>query len=508
MAPSSGALPEVVIGVDLGTTGVRSLAVDPNGNLVASSSQSLPVPIARLPRGWNEQSAEDWWQAATSVLQDLLRSLPEGTAIRGVSVVSTSGTILPIDLSGHPLHAALMYNDNRSKGVVDEVRQAGSALETKLGYEFSSSFALPKIVWLARHRPRILARPHRMVHATDFIVGRLTGNFDVSDHSNALKTGYDLMDERWPEFIEQSLGIALTTLPRVVAPGSPIGQIGSPGSRATRLPVGVPVFAGATDGTASQIASGAIRPGAWNASLGTTLVLKGISNELIIDPLHRIYSHRHPEGFWMPGGASNTGGEWIKLGFPGEEPASLDTLAGERIPTATLCYPLARAGERFPFRCSNARGFMVGGGDDRVDRYAAGLEGVALLERLAFETLTGLGVRIEQSVCASGGGSQSPLWLRIRASSLKRPLTRTMIGETAMGAALLAAAGVWYTNLSEAAKAMVHERDVTEPSWTLVEAYEEKYGLFCLELFTRGYIPRDVTTPTGQSGNGRAVCGL
>lgn len=505
MAPSAGASAEVVIGIDLGTSGVRSVAVGPDGCLVASSSRSLPVPREGLPTGWNEQNAEDWWHAATSALQRLLPSLPEGTAIRGVSVVSTSGTILAIDLSGDPLHPALMYNDTRSESVVDEVRQAGKALETKLGYEFSSSFALPKIVWLARHRPRIIGRPHRIVHAADFIVGRLTGNFDVSDHSNALKTGYDLRDDQWPTFIEQRLGIALTTLPRVVAPGSLIGLIGSLGSRATGLPVGVPVFAGATDGTASQFASGAVAPGAWNSSLGTTLVLKGISKELIVDPLHRIYSHRHPEGYWMPGGASNTGAEWIKLRFPGEEPASLDALAGKKIPTAILSYPLAREGERFPFRCSSARGFMSGQGDDRIDRYAAGLEGVALLERLAFEMLAGLGVSSEQSVCASGGGSQSLLWLRIRASSLMRPLTRTMIGETAMGAALLAATGVWYSNLSEAAKAMVHERDVTEPSRTLVEAYEEKYRLFCLELVRRGYILGDATELPRQFGHGRAT---
>lgn len=478
----------VVVGVDLGTQGVRAVAVTGQGALMASAQQSLPPPLEGLPPGWHEQDPEGWWKAVTACLRRLTSALPPGTPIAGVAIDSTSGTILPVDERGRALHPALMYNDTRSRDLVAEVRRAGAGIEARLGYAFGVSFALPKILWLARQRPRVFARTRHFVHAADFVVGRLTGDYGVSDHSNALKTGYDLIENRWPPFIERDLGIPLRLLPRIVRPGAPVGSVHTEGAAASGLPKGTPVLAGATDGTTAQIGSGAVAPGVWNSSLGTTLVLKGISKDLLIDPQRRIYCHRHPEGWWMPGGASNTGTEWIVREFPGQDLPRLDAQAAERLPTLIVRYPLVRRGERFPFRRSEATGFTLGEPADAIEAFAAGLEGLALLERLAYDTLLDIGASVGDRIHVTGGGSRSDIWLRVRASTLGRALIRPAISETAMGAALLAASGVWFESLSQAAHALVRVDAVIEPDRRLQATYSDKYRTFVAELRQRGYL--------------------
>lgn len=483
---------EVVIGIDVGTQGARVLAVSPRGGVISSAEEKFDVAPRQLPAGWFEQDALGWWQAVSAGLRRTITGLPAGAQVSGLAVDSTSGTLLAVDASGSPLHPALMYNDSRSHALVAEVRQAARELEAKLGYAFGASFGLPKILWLMRERPDIAARAARFIHATDFIVGRLTGEYGITNSSDALKSGYDLIDGAWPAFIERDLGVPLAKLPAVVAPGTFVSRVSGQAAAETGLARGTPVYGGATDGTAAQIASGAVEPGAWNTSLGTTLVVKGITRALLLDPLGRIYSHRHPEGWWMPGGASNTGAEWIVREHPGRDLKQLDAAAAERLPTRLVRYPLARTGERFPFVRPQASGFTAAAHADavldEVEAFAAGLEGTAMLERLAYDTLSGIGAAVGDRIHATGGSARSEVWLRIRASVLKRTLVRPRVSETAMGAAMLAASGCWFGSLTRAAQAMAQADLLVEPDAPLSSAYEEKYQRFLEELGRRGYI--------------------
>jgi D-ribulokinase len=147
-------------------------------------------------------------------------------------------------------------------------------------------------------------------------------------------------------------------------------------------------------------------------------------------------------------------------------------------------------GGRFPFRRPGAEGFTIGIPADRIDAFAAGLEGVALLERLAYETLSEIGAAVGDRVHATGGGARSNIWLRLRASVLGRTLLRPAISETAMGAALLAASGVWFGTLSQAARAMVRIGEVVHPDPDLKAAYDDAYEVFVTELRRRGYLPK------------------
>lgn len=483
----------LVMGIDVGTQGVRVLVVDAQGKPQASASMTLPPSSDVLPPGWHEQDPDSWWLGVKSCIRKSIAVLKEkgyrAEDVSALAVDSTSGTILPINEAGEPLHPALMYNDSRSASVLQRVRQAGAGLEEKLGYTFKSSFALPKLVWLRQNEPALFERSARFIHATDYINGCLSGNFGLSDHSNALKTGFDLIGYKWPDFIELELDVPLEKLPRVVSPGAPIGRVSARAARETGLSTTTQIVAGMTDGSASQVASGAVSVGAWNSTLGTTLVIKGISENLLKDPLGRFYSHLHPQGTWMPGGASNTGAEWISKEYPGQNPAELVAQASVYLPTDLIAYPLVRQGERFPFVAPQAKGFVDGISQNLFERFAAKLEGVAFLERLAYETLEDLGAGVGKTIYVTGGGARSDIWLKVRASVLGRRMARPSVGEAAMGAALLAASQTLYRSLDEAVQRMVSIETIVEPEPDWGTIYEERYQQFCTACRTRGYIP-------------------
>lgn len=494
-----------VIGIDVGTQGARVVACNPQGVAQAQAAEPFAsTTLPELPARWAEQEPEMWWAAVTTCLRRVIADLHQqghpSKAISALAVTSTSGTILPIDANGKPLRPAMMYNDSRAQAEAEEVQVAGSELAAALGYRFNASFALAKILWLRHHETKLFETARRFIHAADFIVGRLTGKFEVTNFSDALKTGYDLHNERWPDFIETKLGISLSRLPAVIRPGAVIAHVSPACAEATGLPVGIPVLAGMTDGCTSQISTGAVAPGDWNSTLGTTLVVKGVTEQLLLDPQGRIYSHRHPAGFWLPGGASNTGGEAIALRFPQEKWAEFNAQALDIAPTDTIIYPLTRLGERFPFARPTAEGFVLDLPSGAIttylpqsDRllasdYTAHLEGVAYVERLAYEVLASLGAKIGDTLYSAGGATRSRAWSQLRADILGRTLVRPEITGGAMGAAIIAAAGMWYEGLIAAARAMVRLMERVEPRPALVQAYEARYQRFKEVCAARGYL--------------------
>jgi xylulokinase len=422
------------------------------------------------------------------VVADLRQQGQQPKAIAALAVTSTSGTILPVAANGGPLRSAIMYNDSRAQTEAEEVQAAGGELAAALGYRFNASFALAKILWLRRYEPQLFEIAHRFIHATDFITGRLTGEYGVTNYSDALKTGFDLLQGCWPAFIEHKLGIPHKQLPAVVRPGTPLARTSSTCAEVTGLPAGLAVLAGMTDGCTSQISTGAIAPGDWNSTLGTTLVIKGVTEQLLLDPQGRIYSHRHPDGYWLPGGASNTGGEAIALRFPQEKWVDFNAQALELAPTNVIIYPLARLGERFPFAQARAEGFVIGQPASEAINYVAHLEGVAYVERLAYEVLADIGAPVSDTIYSAGGATRSQAWSQIRADILGRKLVRPELTGGAIGAAIIAAAGTWYEGLIPATRAMVRLVEQIEPRPALQAAYEARYQRFKEACAAQGYI--------------------
>lgn len=494
----------LVVGIDIATSDVRALAVDPRGTVLAQAAGALP-PVVRPHPGWAEQDARALWPALATVLRDVTTQLgADRQRIVAVASATTSGTVLLADRKGEPIGPALAYDDARAVAEAARAQEIGRTRWESLGIRVAPSFALAKLAWLAA-RPEGLDGAAHAWSVADLVVSRLLGAPGPTDWSHALKSGYDLVRREWALDVYEALGVPTSLLPLVQPPSTLAGVVGATAASETGLPQGCEVRLGMTDGCAAQLASGAVLPGRFVGVLGTTLVIKGTTAELLHDPDGVVYSHLHPDGWWLPGGASNTGGEAL-LAFGRDRFANLDRAAGERGPARCVSYPLARAGERFPFLEPEANGFMLGKPADDVEAYRATLEGVAFVERLAYDRLAELGAVPYDSVATAGGASRSQVWNRIRATVLGLPLNVPTTPTSAFGAALLAASGTLYANLATASAAMVSGQRQVDPEPMEQAAMTESYARFLAELRDRGWIAararaaEDLSPPAVKQG--------
>ena len=353
-----------------------------------------------------------------------------------------------------------MYDDARAAEEARRANEVGAAIWDSMEYRMQPSWALPKLLWLLRqHRDLIFHA--RLAHQVDFINRRFSGCEVASDSSNALKTGYDLINEEWPRKVLEDLGVPDQVVPSVVRPGKPIGEVCAEAAATTGIPAGTLIIAGMTDGCAAQISAGALQVGSWSSALGTTLVLKGVSPELIRDPTGVVYSHRSPDGNWLPGGASNTGAAVLVQRFVGRDLDRLSVQAAERGPASIMAYPLVCRGERFPFVAPDAEGFVLGDVSNEIDLFTALLQGVCFVERLCFDHVDMLGLPIGGNVSLTGGGARNRYWCQLRADVLGWPVRLPGVAEPAFGMAVLAASAG--RRLSDVAKEMVRIGEVIDP---------------------------------------------
>ena len=346
------------------------------------------------------------------------------------------------------------------------------------------SWALPKLLWLLRNGYG--GGASRLLHQSDWLNAQLAGRFLAADSSNALKTGYDLLRGCWPAALMDALGVPPALLPEVVRPGTLIGEVSTDAARETGLQAGTLMYAGMTDGCASQLASGATGVGDWNTVIGTTLVVKGVTQELLHDPLRAVYSHRSINGLWLPGGASSTGAGAIAAEFSPAELAGFDQAPEAALPAKAVVYPLVGRGERFPFTAPDAQGFTLGQTRSADERYRALLQGIARWERLSFAALRAMGAPLAGRFTISGGSTRSPLLNAMRADVMERELIVPAVTEGAFGRAVLVAAA--QSRLREAMERMIRPGAVIVPRQGFAN-YAEPYGQLLTALHRRGWLP-------------------
>lgn len=471
------------MGIDIGTQGARCVVARENGEVAAAKSVAFATLNVAREDGLCEQSPGHWRAAMEDAIRGCVAQLrgegihPE--EIRSISIDATSGTIVPLDRNFEPLTNGIMYNDPRAKAEAAEVHAALSSHEAKLGLHFGASFSLPRVLWFYRRRPDICEKAAVFAHQADYAAGLLCGEYRVSDYSNALKTGYDLIDGRWPKELKL-LGIDEGRLPAIVRPGAPLGRVTARAAQSLGLSERTMVVGGSTDGYASALAAGAVRAGCWASIIGTTFVLKGVTEKLVVDPEGSGYSHMLPSGEWLFGGAGNIGGRCLNHFLQGRSYEEMEVQTAHLIPTGVRCYPLVGRGERFPFVDPDFEAFYVG---DLMEgrMYPALMEGVGYAERLAFDRMQSLGCAVGDTIYAVGGVCRSPLWLRIRASILNRRLMTPKVADAAMGSALVAASA-HFGSLADAASAMIRYDRIVEPDATLVGRYDELYRQFLIDL--------------------------
>jgi sugar (pentulose or hexulose) kinase len=419
----------VALGIDIGTSGVRIAATDVANTLKAMSAAPIAAPIqAGFGRAWQDPSI--WWEALTAAFKSLDLS---GLNVRALAIDGTSGTILAVTPDGTPAGLASMYNDVAEKPLLALVASAAPRETAALG----STSPLARAMEL--HKPGT-----RIIHQADWILGKLSGRFDVTDENNALKSGYDPVTRQWPAWISAT-SFDPNNFPTVVPAGTKVATTLPAQAQAFGLPPDVAIVAGTTDGCAAFLASGASEAGDGVTSLGTTLTLKLLSAKPVFAPDLGIYSHRIGDQ-WLAGGASNTGGAAIGQFFNAEDIARLTPLLDPGLPTGLDYYPLPRPGERFPVNDPNFQPRLEPRPkDDRVF-FQGILEGIARIEAEAYAKLGGLGASPLASIRTAGGGAANAAWTKIRLKALRVPEKPSLSEHAAVGTARLAWRGIGYAN--------------------------------------------------------------
>ncbi|HYM63170.1 MAG TPA: xylulokinase [Gaiellaceae bacterium] len=461
-----------LVGLDVGTTGVKALAVSPQGEVLARAERGYDLSSPRP--GWSEQDPEDWWRAAQGALGEL--RVPE---IAGIGLSGQMHGLVVLDAADRVLRPAILWNDQRTAAECAEI-EARVGLERLLeltGNRALTGFTAPKLLWLARQEPDVYARIAHVLLPKDYVRFRLTGEraIDVADASGTLLL--DVPHRRWSEEVLAALDIPAEWLPRVLESPEVSGETKE----------GVPVAAGAGDQAAGALGVGVDRPGPVSVVLGTSGVVFAALPKFEADERGRVHAFCHavPGGWHAMGVMLSAAGSlrWLRdVAAPGLDYGALVAEA-ERWEAGVegLTFLPYLSGERTPHADPNARGAFIGL-SQRHDRGAlvrAVLEGVAFGLRDSLELLTAMGVQAEVGR-ASGGGSRSSLWLRIVASVLGLPLERTAVGEgAAYGAALLGgvAAGT-FADVYEAVGACVRTVETVEPEPEWVEVYNSGYERF------------------------------
>jgi xylulokinase len=450
-----------LVGLDVGTTGVKAVAVSPSGEVVARAERSYPLSTPQP--GWSEQDPDDWWRASEEALGEL------GVEPAAVGLSGQMHGLVALDARERPLRPAILWNDQRTAVECDEIeeRVGRERLIELTGNRALTGFTAPKLLWLRRHEPDVYARIAHVLLPKDYVRLRLTGEraIDVADASGTLL--FDVAARRWSDEVLDALELPREWLPPVYE---------SPA---------VPRMPGAGDQAAAALGAGIDAPGPVSVVLGTSGVVFAALPSYAADPAGRVHAFCHavPGGWHAMGVMLSAAGSlrWLRdaVGGSYEELVS----EAERWPPGVegLVFLPYLAGERTPHADADARGAFVGLSvrHDRGALVRAVLEGVAFGLRDSLELLRELGVDAAVGR-ASGGGARSRLWLRIVASVLGLPLELTAVEEgSAYGAALLAgvSAGV-FEDVHHAVRSCVRVRDEIAPDTSWQDDYAAQYDRF------------------------------
>ncbi len=387
------------LGLDFGTSGARAAIIDSARTEVWSGSFAYPSPENQTPAVWD------------TALLELLGRIPATLKpeLQAIAIDGTSGTVLLSDIDGRALGPVLLY---RHPLAADPAA---------------------KLHWLKHHCGH--GKPAHLLHQVDYLNARLSGIVGISDYHNALKSGYDVREMAWRKGIYSVDEMAL--LPRIVAPGTPLGNLQRGFSRRYAINPRCLVCSGTTDSIAAFLAADTVTPGDAVTSLGSTLAVKLLSTTYVEAPELGVYSHKYGD-LWLTGGASNSGGAVLRHYFSETELVEYSKLIDPETDTGLDYYPLLRPGERFPVNDPEFLPRMEPRPENKVLWLQGLLEGMAEIERQAYARLVELGATTLKTVLTSGGGSKNRVWQILRQRRLGVPVAPAIHTDAAYGAALLA----------------------------------------------------------------------
>jgi xylulokinase len=455
-----------VIGIDVGTSSLKGVAVDEHGAVVAEAER--PYPVSMPHSGWSEQDPEDWWSATEAVLAEL-----GGDRADGIGLTGQMHGLVALGSDRRPIRPAILWNDGRSQPQASRIEDTLGVerLVSLSGNRALAGFTAPKLAWLADNESDRYRRIQHVLLPKDYVRFRLTGELatDVSDASGTLLL--DVARRTWSPELAEAFEVDADWLPSVHESHDLTGHTSD----------GVPVAAGAGDQAAGALGVGATEEGApASLVLGTSGVIFTARDSFTPEPQGRLHAFCHalPATWHVMGVILSAAGalSWLAetLGAADDISALLEQAAAWPPGVEGLTFAPYLSGERTPYPDSDVRAAFVGLGlrHDRGALVRAALEGVgyALRDGLDLIAATGTAPKLAR---VSGGGARSELWLRILASILELPLERTASDAgAAYGAALLGGVcGGVFDDARSAAQAGVRATGQVDPDPRWVEQY-------------------------------------
>ena len=492
-------MPNAFLGIDVGTSGTKSLAIDEQGAILASANAEYPIYHPKP--GWSEQDPEDWWQATVKTVRKLVRDAKLDAAdVKGIGLSGQMHGSVFLDRSDKVLRRALLWNDQRTAPECAEIekRAGGRAkLIRMVSNPALTGFTAPKILWLRNHEPKVFDRVRKVLLPKDYVRFRLTGEYatEVSDASGTLLL--DVAKRVWCKRLLEKLELDRALLPDCYESDEVSGRLTASVAKQLGLAAGTPVVGGGGDQAAGAVGNGIVETGVISATMGTSGVVFAYSDSVETDPKGRLHTFCHAvRGKWhLMGVVLSAGGslQWYRNQFAEREVAAAkkrkvdpyeliaEQAAQAPVGSEGLYFLPYLTGERTPHADPHARGAWIGltPRHGRPHLIRSLMEGATYAMRDSLELIKNLGVPIRQ-IRVSGGGARSEFWRRMQADIYGQKVVTINAQEgPAYGVALLAAVGTdHFKDIAQACKRTIRVVDQTKPDRTSKAVYDRAYPLF------------------------------
>ena len=473
------------IGIDLGTSAMKLLLMDAQGQIKNVVSKEYPLDFPQP--GWSQQKPEDWRKALMEGIPELLHGF-DGADVAGIGAGGQMHGLVVLDKDDNVIRPAILWNDGRTAKQVDYLnneigKDKLSALTANIAF---AGFTAPKILWMKENEPENFARIAKIMLPKDYINYILTGVHacDYSDASGMLLL--DVQHKCWSKEMLDICGVSESQMPQLFESYDCIGTMKPEIAAALGLSANVKVVAGAGDNAAAAVGTGVVGEGGCNISLGTSGTVFISSETFGVDDSNGLHAFAHADGGWHLMGcmlSAASCNKWLLEDILGTSDYSTEqaAIAEEKLGENHVFFLPYLMGERSPINDTNARGTFIGMTMDttRADLVLAVLEGVAFAIRDSVEVARNLGIAINKSkIC--GGGARSPLWKRIFANVLNCELEVPVSEQgPGMGGAMLAMVACGeYESVKACCDKLCATASTIKPEPELVAKYEARYQQF------------------------------
>lgn len=487
-----------IVGLDLGTTGVKAIVTDSRGKVLTAYREEYP--LSQPEEGWAEQSSDKWWKAVVKALEETLSlDMVKRKELKGLALSGQMHGSVFLDDKGEVIRNPILWNDTRTTKQCKEIEEeiGEKRLLELVGNPALEGFTAPKVLWLRENEPKNYEELETLLLPKDYIVYKLTGRL-VTEKSDAAGTIlYDVKNQEWSEKVTSALDIDRAILPEVLDSVDVVGELKPKLAEELGLPADLKVVAGGADNACSAVGNGITDEGLFLASIGSSGVVLAHSDHMEVDFGSRVHSFNHsvPNKWYLMGVMLNAGlsYRWFRDTFSqlevqagnltDKDPYELLNAEAAQAPPGSegLIYLPYLNGERTPHKNANARGTFFGfsGNHDKRHFTRAVLEGVTFGLRDSLELIKDMDVEPEQ-IRVTGGGGKSELWRGIQADIFGQEVVTTAVDEgPAYGAALIAATGSGvFETLDEAVNNCVEVVSSQQPNPENQRTYEDLYPIY------------------------------